>query len=110
MDGSKRPLFVPHSRSLQSSGKGKKSDLGLSLRWLKKLPSDKKLPNLKVENCCFIQGITKNDSLETASQIALKKYSKEAREEPEYIGVADEKQTNVVEHQNITANHKKNLN
>ena len=50
---------------------------------------------------------------ETASQVALRNCSKEAREEPGYIGVFAEKQTNkqknphVVKHQKSTANHKK---
>ena len=45
---------------------------------------------------------------ETASQIALRKHSKEVRKEPGYIGFFVGKQTNklIVKHQKITANHK----
>ena len=43
---------------------------------------------------------------ETASQIALRICSKEVREESSYVGVFAEK-NNVVQHQKITANYKK---
>ena len=50
--------------------------------------------------------LLRNIAQGTASQIALRKYSKEVREEPRYIEVFAEKKK-VFEHQNITANHKK---
>ena len=49
---------------------------------------------------------------ETASQIALRICSKEVREEPGYIGAFAERQkqrNHVVEHQKMTANHKKQI-
>ena len=49
--------------------------------------STEKLHNLKVENYVLFSGHIEDLSLETASHIALRDFSKEVREEPGYIGI-----------------------
>ena len=51
----------------------------------------KKKHNLKVVSYVLFGHLTEDYSLGTASQIALRNYFKEVREEPRYIGVIAEK-------------------
>lgn len=63
--------------------------------------------NLKVEDYILFGRLTNDYSLDTVSQLALKDCSKEPREEPIHVEVfLENKQTNIVEHQKTTANHK----